>query len=131
MNDLHCSHGPVSSLPGSFHDLPEGTMCETHEDTLAVKRIQGETDSFGAEYVCMCQACYDEYQAYVEAKRASPCYCDWCKQMKTGVAPTRDYDEGMAGPVYQVCSDCRVRATEEAEEEIDSQGYEDYPDYED
>ncbi len=36
--------GPISSLPGAYHSLPKGTMCDEHPDRPAVARVQGETD---------------------------------------------------------------------------------------
>jgi hypothetical protein len=41
--------GPISTLPGHSHQVPDGTVCDDHPDRPAVARIQGETDSFGAE----------------------------------------------------------------------------------
>jgi len=125
-HDLHCSSGRVSSMPGSSHSLPEGTMCDTHEDRPAVKRIQGETDSFGCEYVCMCQECVDQFRANQAEEFARPRYCQWCKCEKTGVTKYRDAEEGAGGPVYDVCSDCRQEDREywarEAAEHGDDDG---------
>jgi hypothetical protein len=119
MENLHCSRGPVSSLPGSSHELPEGTKCDTHEDRLAVKRIQGETDSFGCEYHCQCQECYDAMRAAHEQELETEQKCDWCGFLKKGLRSRRDYDEGMSGPVYVVCVDCCRRANERAREELE------------
>src|SRR3954463_12051043 len=49
--------GPISTLPGTGHHLPDGTMCDQHPDRPAVARIQGETDSFGCEMNDLCQEC--------------------------------------------------------------------------
>lgn len=46
MSEFSCSHGPVASLPGSMHDVPDGSKCDEHPDASAVRRLQGETDSF-------------------------------------------------------------------------------------
>ena len=121
--DLHCSHGPVSTMPGSSHHLPEGTRCDRHDDRPAVTRMQGETDSFGCEYVCMCQECLDEYRAHMEAERNAEHCCDWCKALKTNVRPYRDMDEGSAGPLYQVCGDCRAKDQQRFAEELDDEPY--------
>ena len=43
--------GPISSLPGSGHSVPDGAMCDEHPDRPAVARVQGETDSFGCEMI--------------------------------------------------------------------------------
>ena len=118
-DDLYASRGRVSTMPGSVHELPEGTKCDSHEDRLAVKRIQGETDSFGCEYVMLCQECLDAYHKFREEERNTPRYCDWCKQQKLHVSPHRDVDEGMAGPVYNVCRECK-----HAEAELFAKEYE-------
>lgn len=172
--DLHCSRGPVSSMPGSAHPLPcrhcgvgirhfdgrlwhsisggvfpqycrngspsvgvvdnDGggqlhgpVMCDEHQDRPAVKRLQGETDSFGCEYFLVCQECLDRYRAESFEERVNPKYCQWCKCMKVGVHKYRDYDEGMAGPLYDVCADCRHKDNERARQELEeSRGYDDY-----
>ena len=121
--DLHCSHGPVSSMPGSSHEFPAGSMCDMHEDRPAVKRIQGETDSFGCEYVLMCSECYDEHRKYREEQFKQEERCDWCATMKTGLRDHRDYDEGMSGRLYRVCSDCIHRENEAARLELEDGGY--------
>lgn len=122
------SRGSVSSMPGSYHRLPEGSMCDEHPDVLAVRRVQGETDSFGCEYVDMCQVCLDAYHAYREQERNTPRYCNWCKCEKLGVRPHRDIDEGMAGPVYQVCGDCIAEEHKRLAEELaeNPSGYDSY-----
>ncbi|WP_287343923.1 hypothetical protein [Mesorhizobium sp.] len=118
--------GPISSLPGSGHDFPDGTMCDDHPDRPAVARIQGETDSFGSEMNDMCQECLDAYRE--EMKNADHSgVCDWCKQHMPYLRPQRDYDEGMAGRVYDVCDDCIQRVNDEARAELDA--YDDDRDY--
>ena len=62
--------GPISTLPGSRHDFPDGTMCDDHPDRKAVARVQGETDSFGSELIDMCQECLDEHRAYMRSLAA-------------------------------------------------------------
>lgn len=104
--------GPVRTLPGatcSVVQLPTNPiMCDEHEDVVAVKRVQGETDSFGAEYSHMCQQCYDKYTEEVSAPK--PGCCDWCKTMADDINPTRDPDEGSCGPVYYVCMGCKLKS---------------------
>lgn len=117
--------GPCSTLPGRAHDLPDGTMCDHHSDRPAVARIQGETDSFGAELNDMCQECLDEYRKEMaEADHSGT--CEWCKQHKPKLSPRRDYEEGMHGRVYEVCDDCIKRVNEDAQAELDARG--DYDD---
>jgi hypothetical protein len=47
--------GPISTLPGAVHRVPEGATCDEHPDRPAVLRVQGETDSFGSETIDYCQ----------------------------------------------------------------------------
>ena len=120
--------GPCSTLPGRGHDFPDGTVCDQHNDRLAVARIQGETDSFGAELNDMCQECLDNYRR--EMAEIDPSgTCDWCKQHKPRLRPQRDYEEGMYGRVYDVCDDCIKRVNDEAERDLEARGYYDL-DYE-
>lgn len=116
--ELHASHGSVSSMPGSSHALPKGAMCDCHPKVLAVARIQGETDSMGCEYNLMCQACLDEHRTAVREAFNAESYCDYCKTMQRHCSPMRDYDEGMGGPVYNVCGTCRARVDARIAEEL-------------
>lgn len=119
--------GPTSKLPGAAWDFPDGTACDYHPDRPAVARIQGETDSFGAELNDMCQECLDAYRKEMaEADHSGT--CDWCKQHKPHLRPRRDYEEGMAGRVYDVCDDCIKRENDELEQEDDSY-WDDYDDW--
>jgi hypothetical protein len=111
----HSSNGPVSSMPGSVFNPVRGTKCDEHPEVDAVKRVQGETDSFGAEYTFMCRHCLDKFNEY----RSKPVegYCDWCKNFFVGLLNRRDYDEGMCGPVYRVCVPCIAASNKAFEEE--------------
>lgn len=120
--------GPCSTLPGRSHDFPDGTMCDQHPDRPAVARIQGETDSFGAELNDMCQECLDDdRKAMAEADHSG--VCDWCKNRAPRVRPQRDYEEGMSGRVYDVCDACIKRVNDEAERDLESRGHDDWDDY--
>lgn len=101
------SRGPVSTLPGARFSPKEGAVCDDHQDRPAVHRVQGETDSFGCEYNDMCQECYDEYKRYEHEHSADVGRCDLCENEMNDLRPWRDPDEGLAGPVYQVCGSCR------------------------
>lgn len=96
--------GPISTLPGSSHLLPEGTMCDDHPDVFAVKRLQGETDSFGSEMFDACQSCVDEQERYIKEARSGN--CEWCGKSSDHLSNRRDYDEGSCGPIYRVCLPC-------------------------
>ena len=61
-----CSMSRVFTRSGSHHKVPAGTMCDDHQDRPATHRIQGETDSFGCEYIDWCDECYDKYLAYLQ-----------------------------------------------------------------
>lgn len=108
--------GPISSLPASSHALPDGTMCDDHPKRKAVARIQGETDSFGSEMWDVCAKCLAEIRKYRAENRTG--MCEWCKQEVTDLRPARDYDEGMAGRIYEVCGACVKRRNDEAAEEL-------------
>jgi hypothetical protein len=131
--DLHCSDGRVSSMPGSSHAFPEGTMCDQHPERPAVARIQGETDSFGAEFFLACDECRAEHRRHREEEFNSLQFCDWCKTEQKHVREHRDYEEGMAGPIYMVCGECRRKENERLTAELEEQGYyngwDDWDDY--
>ena len=121
--DLSCSSGPVSSMPGSSHSFPVGSMCDQHEDRPAVRRVQGETDSMGCEYMLVCQACVGKMEEYVP----EPAFCKGCKTEQV-LGPWRDRDEGQAGPVYYYCRDCRIELNafvDESVQEYDNFLYDD------
>lgn len=115
--------GPISTLPGSWHSTPDGMMCDDHPERPAYRRVQGETDSFGSEMHDMCKECFQEYNSLPKTHCGT---CDWCKSKSEDLRPRRDYDEGLAGPVYSVCGDCVKRENERLEEELYGDSY--YPD---
>lgn len=114
------SKGPVSTMPGACSSAADGVYCDNHPDRAAVARIQGETDSFGCEYLDLCQECVNELRAFAALDRIG--VCDWCKQEATDLRPSRDYDEGMSGPVYEVCGACVRRDNERAYAELEANG---------
>ena len=97
-----------------------------HCESQATTRIQGETDSFGAEYYHLCDACYEldtEIQEYNDIKHGNDeACCEWCKTLvlRKDLGWTRDIDEGSNGPVYEVCGSCRTRQAEQIAEELAS-----------
>lgn len=103
--------GPVSTLPGAISPAPKNTTCDDC-DRPAFKRVQGETDSFGAEYFDLCK---EHYKQYTEGD-APVGICDWCKA-DNELKPIRDPDEGQAGPVYYVCDSCRTNFYDNMSEE--------------
>ena len=110
----------MCNLPGSTTRSAsklEGEWCEEHPDRPATIRVQGETDSFGAEYIFFCEECY---QAFIkEAEEPQEHQCEWCKATTTDCTPFRDWTEGSCGPVYMVCLKCRHRAIDNMHEELE------------
>ena len=100
------SNGPVASMPGARSVVSRGTMCDEHPHRLAVRRLQGETDSFGCEYHDLCQECLDKISKHQEDQLAEERLCEWCGNMSTGVRPRRDYDEGSYGRLWDACPAC-------------------------
>lgn len=103
--------GSSSHLPGDII-APVSKYCSTHESVLAVKSIVGETDSWGSETDEVCQKCLDEFLAKEKEQRKNPDpalfhSCETCGTTDATVKPTRDPEEGRAGPVYNWCSTCR------------------------
>jgi hypothetical protein len=128
--------GPISTLSGSSHKVPEGTKCDRHSRRIAVARIQGETDSFGSEMNDMCQECLDQHRAYLNSPDAAERrkgICEWCKSPADDLRDRRDFEEGMTGRVYRVCGGCVKKENERLEEEaaeFDADYYDDDRDFE-
>lgn len=105
-------NGPTSTLPGHLWPAEPGDMCAEHPSRQAVKKIQTETDSFGFETLEVCQECLDNYHKTRAEKLANPdpedfFDCEGCSVRDKTVKPARDPEEGMAGPVYYWCAECR------------------------
>jgi hypothetical protein len=107
--------GPTSTLPGAHHKVPAGAMCDYHPDRPAVRRVQGETDSFGSEMIDWCEECYKQYLEHKEQDSIGICY--HCKGL-TPLFPWRDYEEGSCGPVYHLCAPCKSAQTKRENEEL-------------
>lgn len=110
--------GPISTMPGSTHEVPEGMMCDDHPDRPAVKRVQGETDSYGSEMIDMCQECYDQHLE--EKKNPIIGTCDCCKATQVEVFPRRSFEEGPAGRIYDYCKGCMAKEAEYLQREFGS-----------
>jgi hypothetical protein len=123
--------GPISSLPGSQHKVPEDVMCDNHSKRVATHRVQGETDSFGCEMIDLCDKCYAKHRKAMVKYREEQAIgtCDWCKNQATDLRTARDYEEGSCGPLYSVCGACIKRRNDEATAELEANGYfDDYGD---
>jgi hypothetical protein len=107
--------GPVSSLPMSSHPAAAGAVCDEHPERSATVRIQGETDSFGAEFHDVCAECAAEMRAHAAADRTG--VCDWCSTDATDLRDRRDFEEGSCGRVYRVCGACVKAENEQLAEE--------------
>jgi len=125
--------GPVSTLPGAHVRLPDDAVCDDHDDRRAVARIQGETDSFGAEYFDVCAECLERYRTEKAAMDGGAFIgrCDRCGTGDTPLFAMRDPDEGMAGPVYYRCRGCRREINDALAAELDELREHDEPWYPD
>lgn len=120
--------GPISSMPGSQHTPPTGMMCDCCDSegkqVLAVKRVQGETDSMGCEMSDFCQSCFDKFQA--ECKKAEEelaemlVTCNYCKGQVPYklITQKRDWEEGSCGRLYDVCLSCCQKQNAECDAEL-------------
>jgi len=115
---IECSDGPVSTMPGTRWSIDPhaGIMCDEHPDTVAAFRVQGETDSMGCEYAHLCVACDEAFRLAGAVQRDGQ--CEWHKGWGLDLKPFRDMDEGMGGPVYMTCADCRRRVNDQAAAEL-------------
>lgn len=95
-------------MPGSLHRVPPGRRCDSHPERLAVMRIQGETDSMGAELHDCCAECGVAMQSAIHAPQGG--VCDLCHQPQLELRPYRDPEEGAAGRLYDACGSCRSTA---------------------
>lgn len=101
------------------------TVCDEHPDRPAVTRVQGETDSMGCEMHDLCEECAAEHRAYARSTKARSGCCAWCKAEATDLRDTRDYEEGLNGPVYRVCGTCYRRQQDRLNAELDQHYYAD------
>ena len=102
---MAATSGPVTTLPGSLHPVPKGVMCDKHPERIAITRIQGETDSMGAEYIDCCELCAETTRT-AAAMSAVDVECDGCHTPSSELKNYRDPDEGTTGRLYQLCPKC-------------------------
>ena len=108
--------GELIKLNSKFH--PMANKCDNHPLVLATYRLCGESDSFGDEYLYMCDTCYNEYKIEKEKTNEDEHNCDWCNTLSI-LKPVRDPDEGSHGRVYYICNNCRIRMNERLKEELE------------
>lgn len=98
------------------------------ENVPAITALITESDSFGSEYCPMCASCRDAYvierdKAREEEKANPTGHCDWCKASNVLVSPHRDFEEGIHGRVYDVCSPCLSKERDRIAEEMEDYEY--------
>ncbi|PIR93627.1 hypothetical protein COT97_05680 [Candidatus Falkowbacteria bacterium CG10_big_fil_rev_8_21_14_0_10_39_11] len=111
----------TTTLPSTVRAVPDSQMCDDCGEKLATRRLQGETDSFGAEWADLCDECFASER--VRRRENSGGQCDYCKEHSHNLIWTRDIDEGMHGPVYHVCKRCYDRQQEAIRAELERYGY--------
>lgn len=124
-------------LPGktvSVEDDEWGKFCYTHghHERPAVRRLCIEADSFGEDFINLCQECWDEHLQHKEDIKNDPDKWETCKcgNREPSLISYRDMDEGMHGPVYEHCSKCHEKMNARiAEEEAYYNDHDDYDDY--
>ena len=98
--------GSNSYLPGQVLKVPEGMMCDQHDDRPAIMRIVGESDSMGSELCDMCEECKQAYLKHIEDHKEEEKHCEICLNNKKDVKPRRDPEEGSCGRLYDMCPEC-------------------------
>lgn len=69
----------TTTLPGTIRKVPQGQKCDDCEN-IATIRVQGETDSFGAEWYDFCETCYVKHRELRKQHKSGK--CDWCKRSR-------------------------------------------------
>jgi hypothetical protein len=107
----------MSYLPGQFIGVQKNAKCEKHPNKPATHCLVTEADSMGYETRNMCQKCYNYYQRTKKQTEPVLSTCDWCKATGVELKPIRDHEEGMSGPIYHVCDNCRNHGSDLVSEE--------------
>jgi hypothetical protein len=102
--------GVLGTLPGHRERIIGNEECEEC-GAPATCRLQGETDSMGAEWYTLCTKCADASSGWSPDGK-----CDTCKKETGKLVPSRCWEEGPSGPVYWVCEDCLARDIQAAAE---------------
>lgn len=104
--------GPTKFLPGTRHETEEGAICDDCGAPATIT-IQGDTDSFGAEYMEFCEDCHERWEEESKEKTDTSGHCEWCDQMSNSRTLARDPTEGEYGPLYYICIGCLASAKED------------------
>lgn len=112
----------MADLPGQSVGVKDdewGTMCYAHHDIDATHRICTESDSFGSEYMNLCDVCWNEHLASKEKVKNDESLWETCKcgNREPRMIQYRDYEEGMHGSVYEHCSVCHEKMNARIAEE--------------
>lgn len=92
-------------------NLSDNEICEDcTEETPATWKVAGETDSFGTEWICLCDEHHTQFKEGVEEHGYGP--CDICGS-EEDTYRTRDPEEGSHGPVYVRCQNHRMERLED------------------
>ena len=84
-----------------------------------------EADSMGAEYEYYCDEHIEEIS---QAQRNTVGNCDWCRVEDVPLSPVRDFEEGLSGPVYWVCTECKKQQLISDRDEDDDDDDDEYDD---
>lgn len=89
----------------ALNDNETNYKCEDCEQpTPATKKMAGEVDSFGVEWIYLCDACLAKEKESM-ANNPVEDNCDHCG-CEAKLRPYRDPDEGSHGPQYFICQPC-------------------------
>lgn len=105
----------TAPVRGNIRVLREACMCqEDHgeEDESApctnhaTHELCIEADSFGSDWMPLCESCLEAHKRVVEENGGLTGTCDTCKAEDVIIVPVRDSEEGLHGPVYDLCPTC-------------------------
>lgn len=91
------------AIPGEVRRVVDGVERCQHRGcgSMATHEMVGETDSFGSEYYYYCTSHIDRHRI----PKYTVGVCEHCCVTKE-VRMRRDPEEGMNGPLYELCDDC-------------------------
>lgn len=102
--------GQITTLPGSEHPVPLGTVCDVHTHNRATHRIQGVTDAMSAHLHDMCDICYDIHMGQQENDAG---ICSICGQHSDHLTDYQNFRNGFDSAPEPTCPDC-IREDQES-----------------
>lgn len=111
----------MSILPGHVRITKQNedeSCCEDNCNNDATHAVASEVDSFGVEWLFLCEEHITPFRS--NHKKPTIGICDWCHAEDVEIRPMRDFEEGDAGGVYDVCLKCRQRKNKQLSEEMDN-----------